>query len=75
MIPATAYHLALALETAAERTMAKAPTLVRRGIPIGGDFKTIEEGRTKLKPKPKGAKLSPHAQYASKNKRRWKPAK
>lgn len=55
--------------------MPKKPTLVRRGIPIGGDFKTIEEGRTKLKPKPKRAKLSPHAQYAAKNKRRWKPAK
>lgn len=73
MIPATALHLALALETAAERTMPKKPTLVRRGIPIGGSFKATDDG--KLEPKPKRAKLSPHAAYASKNKRKWRAAK
>ena len=53
--------------------MPKKPTIVRRGIPIGGSFKTTDSG--KVEPKPKRFKLNPHAQYASKNKRKWRAAK
>jgi hypothetical protein len=73
MIPAPAIQIALAFDKAVERTMAKAPTLVRRGIPIGGSFKATDTG--KVEPKPKRAKLSPPAQYAAKNKRKWRAAK
>jgi len=44
-----------------------------KGIPIGGSFKATDDG--KLEPKPKHSKLSPHAQYAAKNKRKWRAAK
>lgn len=43
-----------------------------KGIPIGGSFKTTDSG--KIEPKPKRAKLSPHAAYAAKNKRRYRRA-
>lgn len=47
MIPATAYHLALALETAAERTMPKKPTPMLKGIKVSGvamkDGKIVEK--------------------------------
>ena len=72
MIPATALHLALALETAAERKMALKPRPKLKGIPIGGSFKATDGG--KVEPKTKGAKLSPPAQYASKNKRKFRRA-
>jgi hypothetical protein len=73
MIPATALHLALALETAAERKMALKPRPKLKGIPIGGSFKATDGG--KVEPKPKRAKLSPPAQYAAKTKRKWRAAK
>ena len=44
-----------------------------KGIPIGGSFKATDTG--KVEPKPKRAKLSPHAQYAAKNKRKWRAVK
>ena len=43
-----------------------------KGIPIGGSFKATDTG--KVEPKPKRAKLSPHAAYAAKNKRRYRRA-
>lgn len=57
---------------AAEQTMLLKPRPKLKGIPIGGSFKATDG---KIEPKPKRAKLTPPAQYAAKNKRRWKSVK
>lgn len=72
MIPATAYHLALALERAA--SMPKKPTPSRKGIPIGHfSIETDATGKTKIKPKRK-ARSTPQ-EIASRKRREWRAAK
>lgn len=67
MIPASAYHLALAYERAAEReTMPKKPT------PLDKRY-TVKDGKI-VKAK-SHAKFSRPAQYAAKTKRKWRAAK
>ncbi len=58
------------------KAMAKAPTPARNKIPIG-NFDAIKDvaGKMVVKPKVSKAKLSRPAEYARKNKRKWKAAK
>ena len=74
MIPATAYHLALALETAAERTMPLKPRPKLKGISIGGSFKATDKG--KIEPTI-NRKLSTSQKIAAKKnpKKKWRAAK
>lgn len=51
--------------------MAKAPTKVLKGIPIG-NFDAIADQMGNMKIKPKRKPAPPHAQYAAKNRKRFK---
>jgi hypothetical protein len=57
-----------------EDAMAKKPTKVLRGIPIGGSFDAIADqmSRMKIKPKRKPPGRTLNQQYASKNRKKWK---
>lgn len=72
MIPATALHLALALEKAA--AMPKKPTPTRKGIPIGNfAIEADATGKTKLRPKRK-ARSTPQ-EIAARKRKKWRAAK
>jgi len=60
-----------------EDAMAKKPTKVLKGIPIGGSFEAIagQMGKMLVKPKRKPPGQTLNQQYASRNKKRWKAAK
>lgn len=60
-----------------EDAMAKKPTKVLKGIPIGGSFDAIADqmGKMLVKPKRKPPGQTLNQQYASRNKKKWKAAK
>ena len=57
-----------------EDAMAKKPTKVLKGIPIGGSFEAIADqmGSMKVKPKRKAPGQTLNQQYASKSRKKWK---
>ena len=57
-----------------EDAMAKKPTKVLKGIPIGGSFDAIADqmGKMLVKPKRKPPGRTLNQQYASKNRKKWK---
>lgn len=77
MIPSTAYHLYMALESAAlrqETAMPLKPKPKLKGIPVG-KFDAIADAAGKMKVKPNKKNQTLQQQYASKNKRRFKAAR
>jgi hypothetical protein len=57
-----------------EDAMAKKPTKVLKGIPIGGSFDAIADqmGKMLVKPKRKPPGRTLNQQYASKKRKKWK---